>query len=55
MLIMKNQLEDPKLGCVVGEGFKTIEEYMDVEDNMLEETKEFITYIFILILMFELD
>jgi hypothetical protein len=31
MLIMKNWLDDPKLGCVVDEGFKTIEEYMDVE------------------------
>ncbi len=28
---MKNWLDDPKLGCVVDEGFKTIEEYMDVE------------------------
>jgi hypothetical protein len=55
MLIMNNWLEDPKLGCVVGEGFKTIEKYMDVEDNMLEENEELITYILILILRFELD
>jgi hypothetical protein len=29
----------------VGEGrFKTIEEYMDIEDDMLEENDELITY-----------
>jgi len=55
MLIMKIWLEDPKLGCVVGEGFKTIQEYMDVEDNLIEENEELITYILILILRFELD
>jgi hypothetical protein len=52
---MKDWLEDRKLGCVVDERFKTIEEYMDVEDNMLEENEELITYILILILRFELD
>lgn len=55
LLIMKNWLEDPKLGCVVGEWFNTIEEYMDVENNMLEENEELITYILILILRFALD
>jgi hypothetical protein len=33
MLIMKIWLGDPKSGCVVGEGFKTIQEYMDVEPH----------------------
>ncbi len=47
MLIMKIWLEDPKSGCVVGEGFKTIQEYMDVEDNLIEENEELITYILI--------
>jgi hypothetical protein len=26
-----------RLGCIIGERFKTIEEYLDVENNILEE------------------
>ncbi len=31
-----------KLGCIIGERFKTIEEYLDVENNILEENKKLI-------------
>ncbi len=29
-----------RLGCIIGERFKTIEEYLDVENNILEENKK---------------
>jgi hypothetical protein len=42
MLIMKNWYEDPRSTCTVGEGFKIIEEYLNVEDNLFEENEELI-------------
>lgn len=32
-----------RLGCIIGERFETIEEYLDVENNILEENKKLIT------------
>ncbi len=43
MLIMKIWLEDPRSSCITSEGLKTIEEYLNVEDNLLEENEELIT------------
>ncbi len=31
-----------RLGSIIGERFKTIEEYLDVENNILEENKKLI-------------
>lgn len=42
MLIMKNWFEDPRSTCNVGEGFKIIEEYLNLEDNLFEENEELI-------------
>jgi hypothetical protein len=42
MLIMKIWLEDPRSSCTTSEGFKTIEEKLNVEDNLLEENEELI-------------
>jgi hypothetical protein len=42
MLIMKNWYEDPRSTCIVGEAFKIIEEYLNVEDNLFEENEELI-------------
>lgn len=43
MLIMKIWLRGPKIKLHYSEGFKTIEEYLNVEDNLLEENEELIT------------
>ncbi len=43
MLIMKIWLEDPRSSCITSEGLKTIEEYLNVEDNLLEKNEELIT------------
>jgi hypothetical protein len=42
MLIMKNWSHDPRSTCIVGEGFKIIEEYLNVENNLFEENEELI-------------
>ncbi len=34
LLIMKNWPKNQKLNCVASEGFKTIEQYLDVENNL---------------------
>jgi hypothetical protein len=39
MLNMKICLEDPRSHCTPSKGFKTIEEYLNVEDNLLEENE----------------
>jgi hypothetical protein len=36
-LIMKNWHEDPRLGYAIGEGFKTIEDYLDAKNNLFEK------------------
>ncbi len=43
MLIMKIWLRGPKIKLHYSEGFKTIEEYLNAEDNLLEENEELIT------------
>jgi len=42
MLIMKNWLKDPRSSCTIGERLKTIEDYLNVEDNLLEENENLI-------------
>jgi len=39
VLIMKNWHEDPRSSCTNGEKFKTIEEYLNVEDNLFEKNE----------------
>ncbi len=38
--IMKNWLNDTKLGCVVGLGAKLMEKNLDVEKKLLEKNEE---------------
>jgi hypothetical protein len=37
VLIMKNWHEDPRLGYTIGEGFQTIEHYLDAKNNLFEK------------------
>ncbi len=40
VLITKNQHDDLRLGCVFGSLVKLMEEYLDVEDILLEKNEE---------------
>jgi hypothetical protein len=39
---MKNWHEDPRSSCIVGEEFKTIEEYLNVKNNLFEKNEKLI-------------
>ncbi len=39
VLIMKNWHEDPRLGYAIGEGFKTMGDYLDAKNNLFEKKK----------------
>lgn len=42
VLIMKIWLKDPRSSCTIGERLKTIEDYLNVEDNLLEENEKWL-------------
>jgi hypothetical protein len=42
VLIMKNWHEDPRSSCFISKEFKTIEEYLNVENNLFEKNEKLI-------------